>query len=177
MKGSRRADGSGGRPTARLRGRPSPPGVCQSRGRAGGCWILAGEPHGASCLASRMPIWAETARSEGRQLPLSGRKTHSLRQSPINSTGLRRRSPNPSRLTERRQTHCSTSLRLSIPIRKGGAERSLGSRATFRSEGAVTPGGVCLLPSPPPGTRGILEGPVRSFLHEEHVPTTTRAQA
>ena len=52
--------------------------------------------------------------------------------------------------------------------------RSLGSRATFRSEGAMTPGeGMCFLPSPPPGTHGILEGPVRSFLRQEHVPTTT----
>lgn len=33
---------------------------------------------------------------------------------------------------------------------------------------------MCFLPSPPPGTHGILEGPVRSFLHQEHVPTTTK---
>ena len=46
-----------------------------------------------------MPIQAETARSKGRQLPLSGGKTHSPTQSPRNSTGLRRR-PNPSSLTE-----------------------------------------------------------------------------
>lgn len=52
------------------------------------------------CLASRTPIQAETARSKGHQLPLSGGKTHSPTQSPRNSTGLRRRRPDPSSLTE-----------------------------------------------------------------------------